>query len=75
MGYIYDLQLLCSTDAVECHFDVKLAKYLVVGSLGVLMTRRDISSLAVKGLIMLGLHRLCNETDVSKETTVAELTA
>ena len=25
-------------------------KYLVVGSLGVLMTRRDISSLAVKGL-------------------------
>ena len=26
-------------------------KYLVVGSLGVLMTRRDISSLAVKGLI------------------------
>ena len=27
-------------------------KYLVVGSLGVLMTRRDISSLAVKGLII-----------------------
>ena len=29
---IYDLQLLCSTDAVECHFDVKLARYLGVGS-------------------------------------------
>ena len=28
-------------------------KYLVFGSLGVLMTRRDISSLAVKGLIKL----------------------
>ena len=34
--------------------DMKNAtKYLVVGSLGVLMTRRDISSLAVKGLRML----------------------
>ena len=52
LSNIYDLQLLCSTDAVECHFDVKVGeisrrwqfcdmknatKYLV-GSLGVLMT-------------------------------------
>ena len=34
LSNIYDLQLLCSTDAVECHFDVKLqlARYLGVGS-------------------------------------------
>ena len=32
LSNIYDLQLLCSTDAVECHLDVKLARYLVVGS-------------------------------------------
>ena len=25
LSNIYNLQLLCSTDAVECHFDVKLA--------------------------------------------------
>ena len=31
-------------------------KYLVVGSLGVLMTRRDISSLAVKGLRMISVR-------------------
>ena len=32
LSNIYDPQLLCSTDAVECHFDVKLARYLGVGS-------------------------------------------
>ena len=32
LSNIYDLQLLCSTDAVECHFDVKLARCLGVGS-------------------------------------------
>ena len=32
LSNIYDLQLLCSTDAVECHFDVKLARYHGVGS-------------------------------------------
>ena len=32
LSNIYDLQLLCLTDAVECHFDVKLARYLGVGS-------------------------------------------
>ena len=32
LSNIYDLQLLCSTDAVDCHFDVKLAIYLGVGS-------------------------------------------
>ena len=32
LSNIYDLQLLCSTDAVECHFDVALARYLGVGS-------------------------------------------
>ena len=32
LSNIYNLRLLCSTDAVECHFDVKLARYLVVGS-------------------------------------------
>ena len=32
LSNIYDLQLLCSTDAVEFHFDVKLARYLGVGS-------------------------------------------
>ena len=90
MGYMNcQTFTISSCFAVECHFDVKLArylgvgsfatssitlnvasclypatfnvielfcdmknatKYLVVGSLGVLMTRRDISSLAVKGL-------------------------
>ena len=25
LSNIYNLRLLCSTDAVECHFDVKLA--------------------------------------------------
>ena len=25
LSNIYNLQLLCSTDAVKCHFDVKLA--------------------------------------------------
>ena len=33
LSNIYDLRLLCSTDAVECHFDVKLARYFGVGSL------------------------------------------
>ena len=32
LSNIYDLQLLCSTDAVECHFDIKLTRYLSVGS-------------------------------------------
>ena len=27
VSIIYNLQLLCSTDTVECHFDVKLARY------------------------------------------------
>ena len=31
LSNIQDLQLFCSTDAVECQFDVKLARYLVVG--------------------------------------------
>ena len=44
-------------------------KYLVVGRLGVLMTRRDISSLAVKGLNISGRgppkkhqHQICNKS-------------
>ena len=32
LSNIYDLQLLCSTDAVECHFDLKLVRYFGVGS-------------------------------------------
>ena len=32
LSNIYDLQLLCLTDAGECHFDVKLARYFGVGS-------------------------------------------
>ena len=32
LSNINGLQLLCSTKAVECHFDVKLARYFVVGS-------------------------------------------
>ena len=32
LSNIYDLQLLCSTDAVECHFDLKLARYFGVGN-------------------------------------------
>ena len=51
LSNIFDLHLLCLTNAVECHFDVKLARYLGVGSLGVLMMRQDISGLAFKGLI------------------------
>ena len=31
LSNIHDLQLLCSTDAVECQFDVKLERYLGVG--------------------------------------------
>ena len=38
--------------------------YLVVGSLGILMTRRDISSLAVKGLNKLFLNHMCNGCQV-----------
>ena len=45
-------------------------KYLVVGSLGVLMTRRDISSLAVKGL-MLYIHPLLkNDILINKYKTI-----
>ena len=32
LSNIYDLQLLCSNDAIKCHFGVMLARYLVVGS-------------------------------------------
>ena len=32
LSNIYDIQLLCSTDDVECHFDVKLARCLGVCS-------------------------------------------
>ena len=31
LSNINDLQLLCSTDAVGCQFDVKLVRYLGVG--------------------------------------------
>ena len=31
LSNIHDLQLLCWTDAVECQFDVMLARYLGVG--------------------------------------------
>ena len=43
----YNLQLLCSNDAVECHFDVKLARYFVIGSFASRKRRQNISSLAV----------------------------
>ena len=42
-------------------------KYLVVGSLGVLMTRRDISSLAVKGLMS---HRQQGQLEMAPPFTV-----